>query len=102
MAGPMMCDTGDETPGFLSISNMTNGEVQYLCAPCVIDFCWGMVESAPDYDAQMQKRMIALAEAAQAERPAAKRRPRKAAEGAEETGKDSVGTADAESTAEPE
>lgn len=82
MAG-YMCDSQDETPAHVVISNTTNGEVFAFCGPCLAEWLWGMVEALPDYDDQMKARMVALVEKSEAATSAAEKRKRRTAKTAQ-------------------
>lgn len=98
MAQPWNCDSDqhEPRPGVVTVQLVESADVQVYCGPCLADFCWGMVEGLPDYDAQIDLRIAAkLSERDAAKPKAARRRVSKSA--GEGEGKD---TADLERPSE--
>lgn len=97
-----MCDSEDGTPGFTVMTNQTTGDVTVLCAPCLVDFCWQMIQEAPDYEDRIRGLLLAVAEKdANSKSRAETRRRRKAINEGEEGKDTTVGAVAADTPEEP-
>jgi hypothetical protein len=100
MAQPFICDSADGTPAFALVTVVESGDVAAYCAPCLLDWCMGMVEESGKFDDILKTKMLAIAEAAEAKASATAKRRRKA--GLPEVDQGKATTVDAAATATPE